>query len=330
MKTVLFSFIGLIFATLILPVFSAPYKGQYVSQSYLTNSTNLYFDYTNMQDFVVFGDNISAANTNYKKMKYDKEINGGKNWITKLIDIQNHKVWLWDYAHNGAVVDFNLVPRDEENTSFNFQYDKFIDNLCNKPLKRWSSKSTLFTIWFGTNDIIYMNHDQGVSSRDIIDNIIRIIFDKVQGLYNHGAKNFLFIYVPTIEKSPLNKDNSLYLGYSDTTYYNDKIKNYAINFANTHSDCNVFIYDAYMEYNYILENKEEFGIENISDNCQSSKEKCGKDTKYFWYNDIQPSYRVQEALGQDIHEFLTSRQVVIHNSKVISAASTINFKNLLL
>ena len=34
-----------------------------------------------------------------------KKINGGKNWALKLIDIPDHKYWLWDYAHNGAVVD---------------------------------------------------------------------------------------------------------------------------------------------------------------------------------------------------------------------------------
>jgi len=175
-----------------------------------------------------------------------------------------------------------------------------------------------------------MNRNESIPSSDVIDNIMNVKFEKVQGLYDHGARHYLFINVPQIEKFPLNKNNSLYFGNSDIPYYNDKVKSFAINFANTHPDCNVLIYDAYTEFNYIMDNMKDFGIENISDSCRGSGEQCEKNTKYFWYNDIQPSYRVQEALGQDIHEFLVSRQVTVNDSKLDSSATTTSIKMLLL
>jgi len=330
MKSALFSTIGLFLTSLILPTFGYSLRGQDVSHSFLANNT-FFFDYANMQDIVVFGDDLSAANTNYKNMKYDTKINGGRNWATKLIDIPDHKVWLWDYAHNGAVVDFNIVPRDQENTSFGTQFDKFSNSLYGtKSLRLWASRSTLFAIWFGTNDLVYMNRNQGVASNDVINNIMTSKFQKVQELYEHGARNFLFIYVPTIEKSPLNKDDSLYFGYTDATNYNTQVKNNARDFSISHPDCNVLVYDAYMEFNYIMDNKGKFGIENISDSCENSGDKCDKKTNYFWYNNLYPTYRVQEAVGQDIHEFLTSRQVNVYDAQLQSGASTFTFKSLFL
>jgi len=329
MKSALFSTLGL-FLSLILPTYGASLKGQFISQAYLANNT-FYFDYANMQDLVVFGDELSSTNTNYKNLKYDSKVNGGNNWALKLADIPDHKVWFWDYAHDGAVVDTNLVARDESNTSFITQYDKFTETLYGKDaLRNWASRTTLFAIWFGTNDIIYMNRSQGISSRDVIDNILSTKFQKVQDLYEHGARHFLFIYVPTIEKSPLNKDNSLYFGYDDTTYYNTRVKNFASNFASTHPDTNVLVYDSYMEFNYIMDHKDEFGIENISDSCEDSGSNCNKkDCTYFWHDKIQPSVRVHEALAQDIHEFLTSRQVTVYDEQY-AGASSINCRTLLL
>jgi len=169
-----------------------------------------------------------------------------------------------------------------------------------------------------------MNRSQGISSTDVIDNILSTKFQKVQELYEHGARHFLFIYVPNIDKSPLNKDNSLYFANSDVTYYNTKVKAFGSNFASTHPDTNVLIYDAYMEYNYIIDHKDEFGIENVADSCQDSGSKCDKkDSTYFWYDKIQPSVRVQEALAQDLHEFLTSRQVTVIDEQYNSGAFSV-------
>jgi len=328
MKSALFSTLGLLLSV-ILPAYAASLKGQYISQSYLANNT-FYFDYLNMQDLVVFGDDLSSTNTNYKNLKYDSKIFGGKNWALKLVDIPDHKVWLWNYAHDGAVVDNKLVARDEADTSFVTQYDKFTETLYGKDtLRTWASRTTLFAIWFGTNDILYMNRSQGISSNDVIDNILSTKFQKVQDLYEHGARHFLFIYVPTIEKSPLNKDNSLYFGYADTTYYNTKVKNFASNFASTHPDVNVLVYDAYMEFNYIMDHKDEFGIENITDSCEDTGSKCDKkDSTYFWHDKIRPSVRVQEAVAQDIHEFLTSRQVTVYDEQY-NTSGAVSYRTLL-
>ncbi|OUM56137.1 carbohydrate esterase family 16 protein [Piromyces sp. E2] len=305
MKSALFSTIGLLLSV-ILPTYAASLKGQYISQSYLANNT-FYFDYSKMQDLM--------------------KINGGKNWALKLVDIPDHKVWLWDYAHNGAVVDTDLVARDDKDASFITQYDKFVESLYGKKaLRTWASKTSLFAIWFGSNDIIYMNRSQGTSSTDVIDNILSTKFQKVQELYEHGARHFLFIYVPAIERSPLNKDNSLYFANADTTYYNNKVKTFASNFASTHPDTNVLVYDAYMEYNYIMDHKDEFGIENIADSCEDTGSKCDdKDSTFFWHDKIRPSVRVQEAVAQDIHEFLTSRQVNVRDEQFSGATSVKSF-----
>jgi phospholipase/lecithinase/hemolysin len=160
------------------------------------------------------------------------------------------------------------------------------------------------------------------------------MFQKVNDLYEHGARHFLFIYVPTIENAPLNKNNSLNFTSSDTTYFNIQVKNNGRDFFNAHPDTNVLIYDSFMEFQYIMDNKEKFGIDNITDSCENSGNgNCGtSDETHFWHNDLHPSYRVQEALGSDIHEFLTSKQVTRNLRAQESAAFnlSVNFKSVLL
>ncbi|ORX85699.1 hypothetical protein BCR32DRAFT_216830 [Anaeromyces robustus] len=336
MKT-LYSTLGLLLSSLlVLPALGRTFRGQDVSWAYLTNSTFL-FDFDKMQDLVVFGDSYSDVHTNVKNMKYDSEIYGGKNWALKLIDIPDHKVWLWDFAHKGAVVDLQLVPRDEENTSFVTQYNSFVENLYEKnSIRGWSSRTTLFSIWFGTNDIIYMSRSPESSSNGTIDKIIDSKFQTMENLYQHGARHFLLIYVPTIEKAPLNRGNSLYFTYDDTTYYNTQVNNRAKEFSTTHPDCNVLVYDSFMEFNYIMDNKNAFGINNIVDSCvESGADDCGKDETHFWHNDLHPSHVVQEALGQDIYEFLDSKKVVRAvpsdvEGNAESGAFTFNLKSLFL
>lgn len=225
------------------------------------------------------------------------------------------------------------VPRSPDDTSFVTQYDSFIDTKYNKN-RDWSSRTTIFAIWFGTNDIIYLNRSQSNStSSETLDNVANAMFQKADDLYNHGARHFLFLYVPTIEKAPLNKDDSLSFATADTTYLNTQIKNLGKEFWNAHQDTNVLIYDTYMEFNYIMDNKEKYGIDNITDSCENSgNSNCGtSDENFFWHNDIHPSHRVHEVLANDIHNFLTSKQVT-RNLNAESAASNLNIntKSLLL
>ncbi|KAG4107650.1 hypothetical protein H8356DRAFT_1623987 [Neocallimastix lanati (nom. inval.)] len=335
MKNTLISTLSLLLTSLyVLPSYGSSLRGQDISHAYLTNSTFV-FDYANMQDLVVFGDAYSDVNLNLDNMKYDDKINGGKNWALKLVDIPDHKYWLWDFARSGAVIDQSIVPRPEEDSNFLSQFSNFYDNLYSKNTVRgWSSRSTLFAIWFGTNDIIYMNRNQGNSTNEILDSIVDSLFQKADILYNHGARHFLFIYVPTIERSPLGKNGSLNFTNSDITYFNTQVKNHGRDFFNTYPDINVLIYDAYMEFQYIMDNKEKYGIDNINDSCENSgNSNCGTtDENFFWHNDIRPSYRVHEALGRDIHDFLSSKQVTRDLRYKDSAAFNlkINFKSLLL
>ncbi|KAJ3482364.1 hypothetical protein NLI96_g7024 [Meripilus lineatus] len=113
---------------------------------------------------------------------------GGTNWIdVDTVVFNKSLIFTYNYAYGGATIDASLVtPYEPTVLSMTDQVNQFLTTVANKPASTpWTSSNALFSFFIGINDIGNSYYQSG--SRDA----------------NVGARNFLFINVPPIDRSPL-------------------------------------------------------------------------------------------------------------------------------
>eukprot|EP00833_Pecoramyces_ruminatium_P002818 jgi/Orpsp1_1/1176850/evm.model.c7180000059258.1 len=249
-------------------------------------------------------------------MKYTGEnLSGGKNWPQFLIDM--HPMNMWNFAISGAVVDPKVVDGNAQFTPMTEQYQYFLKNMAQgKKFGNWKGDSSLFAIWFGINDIGSKRRNEGLTSSQIDEKIATSMFNMIEGMYKEGARNFMFIYVPPIEKCPVYSNGMNPNIKTDVPNYNNNLNKYAKNFQASHPDTNVFVYDSYNEFDYIMENKSKYGITNIDSTCGGgfgfgfgwgNGNNCNSDT-YFWKDVIHPTPTVHKPLAEDMNDFLEANE----------------------
>ncbi|ORY54136.1 hypothetical protein LY90DRAFT_670219 [Neocallimastix californiae] len=287
---------------LIIKYVIASVKGQDTSILFLSNTT--IFNYNDITELVVFGDSFSSVDTNYKDMSYTGENrSGGKNWPLQLKDM--HNVTLWDFAARGAVVDFKIVPRDNFKIDMLYEYQKFLDIMTEGKQygDRWNSTSSLFAIWIGTNDILNVNRWKRVNRE--FDKVNKVLFNLVEGMYYEGARNFLFLNIPPMERSPYNKRGNRNYLKNYITYFNKVIYNYSENLFKNHPDINLFIYDTNGQYNYILDRCNQYKYTDCK-NAWNKMKGNPNIKKFFWSDFTHMSYRGNAYMAKDIEELLYS------------------------
>lgn len=128
----------------------------------------------------------------------------GDNWIDFLITQHNSSLLLsYNFASGGATTDASLVtPFQSTVLSLVDQVSLFSNNLASKPsYAPWTSENALFATWIGVNDVGNKWSDSSWST--LSQTIINRYLSQTQILYNAGARNFLFLTVPPIQKTPM-------------------------------------------------------------------------------------------------------------------------------
>jgi len=294
--------------------------GSESSFAYMSETTP--FKYSKFKDIIIFGDSYSTVSMDVHTMNYTGyNMSGGKNWPQFLID-PIHPMNMWNFAVNGASVDPSIIGSVHA-TPMTQQYQQFLSTMsAGKEYNTWDGETTLFAIWFGINDLgakrrYYYTNDE-INDDSIDEKIVDSMFKMIEGCYKEGARNFMFITVPNIEKCPRYSSSSLDLeikSYIQT--YNNVLNNHAKEFQASHPDTNVMVYDSYSEFEYIMENKLKYGIINTTSECNGMKFGTFRfygifnicDTmKYFWADFIHPTPAVHEPLAYDIDAFLQAHE----------------------
>jgi len=273
-------------------------EGRYTSVILPSNSDSAQFDYSKIDNIFVFGDSYTSIGIDYNTLEYSGVTSSGaENWILKLVKL--HDMQLWNFAWSGATVSKSFV--DTGVPSFEEQYQIFDSTFtAGKPLKQWETNNTLFAIWFGINDI----NLSPISRADTINESTTAMSNLISKLYYNGARNFLIINVPLIENLQYIKEHNVDTEY--ITSYNEEVKAKMIKFNTSYPDTNVFIYNSYDEFKFIMENHDNFNINNINDPWDGD---ISTFYNYFWLDFIHPTSAVHEILSKDIHEFLNENSI---------------------
>ncbi|KAL1741299.1 hypothetical protein HDZ31DRAFT_45745 [Schizophyllum fasciatum] len=154
--------------------------------------------------------------------------------------------------------------------------------------KEWTSENALFVTWVGINDCAF------ASTRDAREAAFQQLFAAQDELYRAGARNFLFIDVPHINRSP-----AVPLSHKDKSErydeWNEMLLAHARQFAVAHPDATILLFSSARTLDRILDDPDVFGFP-----AGDVREPFGS----IWRDQLHPTGAVHDIFAMDIAEFL--------------------------
>ncbi|KAI0827728.1 hypothetical protein BC628DRAFT_1433104 [Trametes gibbosa] len=219
---------------------------------------------------------------------------GGTNWIDVDTTVHNNSLVLtYNYAYGGATINASLVqPYEPTVLSLIDQTNQFLAGAAKKPATApWTSTNALFSVWIGINDIgnsYYLGGDRDAFSDTLLDSY----FGQVQELV--GARNFLFINVPPMQRSPLmlaQDASAQALEKQVIAGYNTKLFARVAAFKASNPGVTTWQWDANTAFNTVLDNPTKYGFVDATSFGGAGD---------FWGNNYHPSSAAHDIWGQQV------------------------------
>jgi len=244
----------------------------------------------------------------------------GPNWVDFLTTTYN-KTFLEtiNLAYGGATVDSALVaPYLPTVLSLKQQVlDEFEPVYASHPsFFDWQANTTLFASFLGINDV---GNAYGEANKSLI---YPQIFTEYAGLmdtlYQSGARNFLFLNVPPVNRSPLTVAQGSAAETEEATdiaAWNVNVTRMAANLSSTYSDATTFVFDTNAAFTQVLDDPcshpETCAYKNTTDYCVYYENgtpswytfypNCSLPVdEYFWLNTLHPTFRMMNVTAQEI------------------------------
>lgn len=242
----------------------------------------------------------------------------GPNWIDFLTtEFNQSNVLTYNMAFGGATVDEDLIVAFQPTVlSIKDQVQTlFLPNLANQTF--WTSSDSLFFIWDGVNDV-GRTYSSGVDLDALYNQVIAEYFVLVNELYDAGARNFMFLDVPPIERSP----GTTVLGpdveaeeKSARLLFNGKLAQSTGQLLQNHTDAKAFIFKSSAVFTKLLDDPAPFGIKNTTGFCQDYSggtstpttflPECGIPVnEYLWLNTLHPTWTVHQEVAKELANFV--------------------------
>ncbi|OBZ75356.1 hypothetical protein A0H81_04312 [Grifola frondosa] len=190
----------------------------------------------------------------------------GGAWRTQLV---------YDYALGGDGVDG--VRRQI--------LQEFIPSLGGQPdWAPWTASDTLFITWVGINDCAFVAVEE-------IPPLVSKLFDLHDRLYDVGARNFMLVNLPPIQRSPAAGQSR---GKSPYQLWNDSLRETAEQFAASHKPATILIYSSWDTFTRVLDNPATFGFK---------QEDSLKNGGAIWVDHLHPTSRMHDIIACDMANF---------------------------
>ncbi|KLO09714.1 hypothetical protein SCHPADRAFT_907541 [Schizopora paradoxa] len=228
---------------------------------------------------------------------------GGTNWIdVDTVMFNKSLILTYNYAYGGATIDSNLVaPYEPTVISMVEQIQtQFLTGAALKPATSpWTSENSLFSFWIGINDIGNSYYESGNRSA-FAETLLDAYFAQVQDIvrYNVGGRNFLFINVPPIDRSPLMVSQGAAAQASEASViadFNTRLASRVTQFGVNNTDVTTWLWDSNAAFTKVLNDPTTYGfIDNTSYG----------NTGDFWGNNYHSSSAAQTIWGQGVADLL--------------------------
>ncbi|KAI0765698.1 hypothetical protein BD413DRAFT_637829 [Trametes elegans] len=229
---------------------------------------------------------------------------GGTNWIDLDTVVYNNSLVLtYNYAYGGATINASLVqPFEPTVLSLIDQVNQFLSGAATKPASApWTSANALFSVWIGINDIgnsYYLGGDRDAFSDTLLDSYFGQVQELVSGWVNVGARNFLFINVPPVDRSPLmlaQDASAQALEKQVIAGYNTKLVERATAFAAANSGVKTWQWDSNAAFTTVLNDPTKFGFKDATSFGGEGD---------FWGNNYHPSSAAHDIWGKKVADVL--------------------------
>ncbi|KAJ5427135.1 Esterase SGNH hydrolase-type [Penicillium sp. CMV-2018d] len=253
---------------------------------------------------------------------------GGPNWVEYLTNCgvhegltspQNCKKQLWDFAFGGADISTEYTPLHHNYTvSLVDQINQFKQYghpaLLHK-LPGFRQDKTLLALWIGINDI-NDSAKYAVDFPSFYNSLMDTLFTSVETLYSLGYRNYLFMNLPPLDRTPGNQAKSEPSpNATQVGWYNSALAGHAATFAEKHKEARIMLFDAHVRLADMLDEPWKYGIVNTTDFCTGYDqpdiavhyEKYGCPTpleRYFWFNSGHMTSHVHEVLAGEVERWL--------------------------
>ncbi|KAG8895650.1 hypothetical protein FRC00_007167 [Tulasnella sp. 408] len=197
-----------------------------------------------------------------------------------IVQFNESHLYAYNFAYGGATIDATIVePYTSTVLSMTDQMNQFLANLSPPPsYAPWTSTDSIFSFFIGINDM-------------------DAYFALVQKAYDAGARNFLFVNVPCVERSPyvLGLGTAEEVGIPMKTAidgYNAELINRVNAFKTANSGVTAWIYDSNTRLGQILDAPTSYGFQDGTT--------YGSGSNLAWCNDFHVSPGVHHYFAQDV------------------------------
>ncbi|CZR68815.1 uncharacterized protein PAC_18715 [Phialocephala subalpina] len=244
------------------------------------------------------------------------------NWVGFLTTQYNASLLqTYNLASSGATLDNDVVPGYPMSMSLQV-YQRFMPHYADAHSPPWKASDTLFIMFAGIVDSIMMNGRKDPDDLSNMNgNLTRVYSKLLNSLYGAGARNFLLLNVPPMERTWQPEDIGQEIKdkfKSDVAVYNERVRK-AAEELNTFEGTNVWLFDTNTLFNQALDNPTSFaqtsGILNTTTPCGNYA--SGTPTtdyydpvcdipvnQYFWLNGLHPTYPIHDVLAEQLVKLL--------------------------
>jgi phospholipase/lecithinase/hemolysin len=163
----------------------------------------------------------------------------------------------YNLAYGGATIDSALVAPylpTVSSVAQQIENEWFPAYAGQDPVATWSPSDTLFAIFDGINDVGNSWWKNNTAMNNAIFDVYRGL---VEELYQAGARNFAFLNVPPVDRSPLALANSglnQSTEHRDIVAWNNDLTKMAQSVKTSNPDVNVFTVDTFKYFTQVLDN----------------------------------------------------------------------------
>ncbi|MCJ1254070.1 hypothetical protein MMC24_001884 [Lignoscripta atroalba] len=301
-----------------------------------TSSAKYWSGWENVEKFFVFGDSYTTTGFDPAGTQPNPgnplgnppypgyTSSNGPNWVDFLTVTYNESfVETYNLAYGGATVSADLVAQYLPTVlDFRAQVNQeFIPYYVDQDTAQWTSSNSLFAAFFGINDV---GNSYGQQNATLNGDIFVVYSGLVEQLYQAGARNFLFLNVPPVNRSPgtlIYGTDTINLEGADIADFNARIADLAVTLSTTHPDTTVFLFDTNAIFSMVLDNPASYpqtalyknttaycdGYANGTPTQDYFNATCGIPVnQYFWLNSLHPTYPMHDAVAAQVAMLLES------------------------
>ncbi|KAF2750286.1 carbohydrate esterase family 16 protein [Sporormia fimetaria CBS 119925] len=222
---------------------------------------------------------------------------GGPNWIGYLVKEYNAgDLFSFNFAYGGATVNASLVqPYQPTVKSLIDQVQQFHASIASKPsYAPWTADNSLFAIWMGVNDV--GNSYWSADVEDLHNRIMQDYFEEVEVLFSAGARNFAFLTVPPINKSPMMLGQSREAQELEAIViekFNGLLRAKSEEFSVAHPGVKAVVVDTQAPFEAAIKDPARYGSKDAT--CYNSDGKT-----CLWFNDYHPGMAINKLVAEAV------------------------------